>query len=356
MSVRLGERALGDGAPCLVIAEIGSNHDGSLERALALVDAAAAAGADAVKFQSFRAATLLARRRPLAGGGWQPAAAYSILERLELPAEWHVSLRDRARDRGVLFLSTPFDEERAGLLAALGVPAFKVASGDLTHVPLLRRIGGFGRPVLLSTGLATPDEVDAALAAIAEGAGAPERRPPVVLLHCVSLYPLQPGDANLRALPALRARYGCPVGWSDHSPGHTLALGAVALGACVIEKHFTDDRTRPGPDHPFAMEPAEFRDMVSAIRDLEAALGDGEKRPRCGEEGERTWARRSVHAARALGAGAVLEARDLKIVRPALGLPPAAFASLLGRRLGRALEIDEPLRAGDCTEGPGRDR
>ncbi len=355
MSVKLGERTLGDGAPCLVIAEIGSNHDGSLERALTLIDAAAAAGADAVKFQSFRAATLLARRRLLPSGGWEPAAAYATLERLELAAEWHVSLRDRARERGVLFLSTPFDEERASLLAALGVPAFKVASGDLTHVPLLRRIGSFGRPVLLSTGLATQEEVDVALAAIADGAGTRERRPPVVLLHCVSLYPLQPGDANLRALATLRAHYGCPVGWSDHSPGHTLALGAVALGACVVEKHFTDDRSRPGPDHPFAMEPAEFRDLVSAVRELEAALGDGQKRPQRDEEGERTWARRSVHAARPLGAGAVLEARDLKIVRPALGLPPADFASLLGRRLGRALETDEPLRAGDCAEGPGHD-
>ena len=349
MQINLGDRPLGDDAPCLVIAEIGSNHDGNLERALALVDAAAAAGADAVKFQSFRAATLLVRRRPAAKGGWEPAPAYPRLERLELPLEWHAPLRERATKRGVLFLSTPFDEERASFLAALGVPAFKVASGDLTHHPLLRRVGGFGRPVLLSTGLATPEEVDAAVAAIEEGAGAAERRPPVVLLHCVSLYPLCPGDANLRALPALRARTGCLVGWSDHSPGHTLAVGALALGACVIEKHFTDDRRRPGPDHPFAMEPDDFRAMVTAIRELELALGDGEKRPRSGETDERTWARRAVYAARPLPAGTLIEARDLKVVRPALGLPPAALAGLLGRRLGRALEADEPLHAEDCA-------
>ena len=143
--IGLGDRTLGAGAPCFVIAEIGSNHDGSLERALGLVDAAATAGADAVKFQSFRAATLLAPRRPLPGGGWRPNEGYSTLERLELPVEWHAALRDRARERGVLFLSTPFDEERAALLAALGVPAFKLASGDLTHLPLLRRVGGYGR-------------------------------------------------------------------------------------------------------------------------------------------------------------------------------------------------------------------
>jgi N,N'-diacetyllegionaminate synthase len=349
MRISLGDRPLGDDAACLTIAEIGSNHDGSLDRALALIDAAADAGADAVKFQSFTAATLLARRRPSPTGGWEPAPAYPTLERLELPIDWHAPLRDRAAARGVVFLSTPFDEERASFLAALGVPAFKIASGDLTHQPLLRRVGGFGRPVLLSTGLATPDEVDAALAAIAEGAGAAARRPPVVLLHCVSLYPPRPGDANLRAVPALRARTGCLVGWSDHSPGHTLALGAVALGACVVEKHFTDDRRRPGPDHPFAMEPADWRAMVTAIRELEAALGDGDKRPRSAETEERTWARRAVYAARPLAAGTIIDARDLKVVRPALGLPPAALGSLVGRRLERALEADEPLRAGDCA-------
>jgi N-acetylneuraminate synthase/N,N'-diacetyllegionaminate synthase len=349
MRITLGDRPLGDGAPCVVIAEIGSNHDGSLERALALVDAAAAAGADAVKFQSFRAATLVAPRRRVPGGGWRPVEGYPTLERLEVPAEWHAPLRDRARDQGVLFLSTPFDEERAALLAALGVPAFKLASGDLTHVPLLRRVGGYGRPVLLSTGLATGDEIAAALDALAAGAGTTARRPPVVLLHCVSLYPLRPGDANLRALPALAARFGCPVGWSDHSPGHTLAVGAVALGACVIEKHFTDDRRRSGPDHPFAMEPGEFRAMVDAIRTLESALGDGDKRPRRDEEPERLWARRSLHAAHALAPGATLAARDLKIVRPADGLPPDALGLVVGRRLRRALEPDEPLQAEDCA-------
>jgi sialic acid synthase SpsE len=347
MSIRLGDRALGAGAPCLVIAEIGSNHDGSLDRALALIDAAAASGADAVKFQSFRAETLLARRWPAADGSWRTAEAYPVLERLEVPTEWHASLRARAQAHGVLFLSTPFDDARASLLAALGVPAFKVASGDLTHLPLLRRLGSFGRPILLSTGLATDDEIATALDAVAEGAGGRGRRPPVVLLHCVSLYPLRPGDANLHALPALAERFGCPIGWSDHSPGHTLALGAVALGACVVEKHFTDDRSRPGPDHAFAMEPAEWRVMVDAIRELEAALGDGRKQPRPAEEEERVWARRAVYAARALPAGAAIGPDDVKVVRPALGLPPAALTDLLGRRLCRALDADEPVRAED---------
>jgi len=349
MQCTLGDRQLGDGAPAYVIAEIGSNHDGSLDRALALIDAAAGAGADAVKFQSFRAEGLLARRWPAPGGGWRSAEAFPILERLEVPPEWHAPLRDRARERHVAFLSTPFDEGRAALLAALGMPAFKVASGDLTHLPLLRRLGGYHRPVLLSTGLATDAEIAAALDAIAAGAGAPERRPPVVLLHCVSLYPLRPGDANLRVLPGLRERHGCLVGWSDHSPGHTLAVGAVALGACVIEKHFTDDRRRPGPDHSFAMEPADLRAMVDAVRELEAGLGDGTKQPRPDETPERRWARRSIYAARPLPAGKVLEAADLKVVRPALGLPPSALDGLIGRRLARPLEADQPLATEDCA-------
>jgi sialic acid synthase SpsE len=341
---------LGPGARCLIIAEIGSNHDGDLARATALVDAAADAGANAVKFQSFRAATLCARRWPATDGGWQPAPAFPVLERLEVPLAWHRTLAEHAATRGLCFLSTAFDEERARDLAALDVAAMKVASGDLTHLPLLRLIGGFGRPVLLSTGLATDDEIAAALHALRERQGMLAVRPPVVLLHCVSLYPLKPGDANLRVLPTLAARHGCPVGWSDHSPGHTLALGAVALGACVVEKHLTDDRGRPGPDHPYAMEPAEFRAMVAAIRELEAGLGDGVKRPRPDEEPERTWARRAVWTTRPLAAGTVLEAEDLKIVRPALGLPPAALAGLVGRRLRRPLAADEPVTAEHIME------
>jgi N,N'-diacetyllegionaminate synthase len=348
MRISLGPRTLGDDSPTFVIAEIGSNHDGQLERALALIDLAAEAGADAVKFQSFRAAKLIARRWP-ENGGWKTAEAFPVLERLQVPCDWHPALRDRAQARGIVFLSAPFDEERASLLASLGVPAIKIASGDLTHTPLLRRVGGFGRPVLLSTGCATPDEIDAALAALAEGAGSRDRMPPVVLLHCVSLYPLKPGDANLRVLPAMRKQHGCLVGWSDHSPGHTLAVGAVALGACVIEKHFTDDRGRRGPDHGFAMEPQDFRAMVTALREIEAGLGDGAKRPRPDEVAERTWARRSVFAARALAAGAMLGPNDLKIVRPAVGLAPSALADLVGRRLARPLVEDQPLSAEDLA-------
>jgi N,N'-diacetyllegionaminate synthase len=343
MRIQLGERSVGDEQPCYLIAAIGSNHDGRLERALTLVDLAAAAGADAVRFQVFRAATLLARRWPRADGGWRSAEGFPQLERLAVPNAWLPLLRDRARARGVTFLATPFDESRATLLAALGVPGFKVASGDLTHVPLLRRLASYGRPIVLSTGLATPDEIDTAIQTIANAAAVPARRPPIVLLHCVSLMPLPPGDANLRALGTMRLRHGCLVGWSDHSPGHTLALGAVALGAAVVEKHFTDDPYRAGPDHPGAMDPDAFREMVAAVRELEAGLGDGHKRPRPNEDHERRWIRRSVYAARPIAAGAVIEAADLKVVRPGLGMPPAAVDRLIGHAAPRAIEVDEPL-------------
>lgn len=349
MRIELGDRWVGDEQPCYLIAAIGSNHDGQLERAFSLIDRAADAGADAVRFQSFRPASLLARRWPRPDGGWRAAEGFPVLERLMVPNDWHPLLRDRARARGIAFLSTPFDESRASLLAALGVPGFKISSGDLTHLPLLRRVASYGRPIVLSTGLATPVEIEAAVEAIAAGAGAPGRRPPIVLLHCVSLMPLAAGDANLRALATMRLRHGCLVGWSDHSPGHTLALGAITLGACIVEKHFTDDAGRHGPDHAGAMEPAAWRAMVTAIRELEQGLGDGHKRPCASEDVERRWIRRSVYAARPIAAGARIEAADLKVVRPGIGLPPTAVAGLIGRCAQRAIEVDEPLRDDDAA-------
>jgi sialic acid synthase SpsE len=338
--IELGDRVVGDGAPALVVAVIGSNHDGDLERALALVDAAADAGADAVRFLSYRATHLLARRR-LGPEGWRATDGFSHVERLELPASWHALLRNRATERGLIFLSTPFDEGRAGLLAALGVPAFRVASGDVTHLPLLRCLGGFGRPILLSTELATHAEVRTALAVIAAGAEAPGRVPPVILLGRGGARAARRGA--LRALPRLRARFALPVGWSDDHRTMVCALGAVALGACVVEKLLTDDRRRPGEEHVRAVEPSELGAMVDAIRELERGLLPGRAASEPDAEGRRRSMRRGVYAARPLPAGTILQASDLKIVRPALGMPPQAFDELLGRRLGQAVDADEPI-------------
>ena len=347
MSLSLGDRPLGSGAPALLVAEIGSNHDGDLGRALALIDAAGAAGADAVQLHSFRAARLVAPRAMHPAGDRTAADAYAHLERVELRTEWHALLRERAASRRLVFLATPFDEERAALLAALGVSAFPVAAGDLTHVPLLRVLGGFGRPILLGTAAAGRGEIDAAMTAIGEGAGAPPRRPPVVLVAGPS--GRERGGADLCAVGRLDVRYDCPVGWADREPGHVLALGAVARGACLVAKPFTDDRTRRGPDHAAALDPAGFAGMVAAVRELETALRGDLRMLRSGPAGHRHAESRGIYAARALPAGTVLGLDDLKIVRPAGGASPAALPALVGRRLLRACAADEPVDHDDVA-------
>jgi len=322
----IAERPIGADAPVYVIAEIGSNHDGELERALGLVEAAAAAGADAVKFQSFTADGLSRRGE----------AAHPVLEKLALPDAWIAPLRACAAERGLHFLSTPFDEGAASTLAGHDLPAFKIASGDLTHAPLLDHVAAFGRPVLLSTGLSDLEEVEAAVARIGD-------RVPLALLHCVASYPPSPDDWNLRAVATLAAHFGCVVGLSDHSAGHAAVCGAVALGARVVEKHLSDDPSRPGPDHAYALSTSDFAAMVSAVRDLERGLGDGLKRCAPSERGGLVGGRRSLHAARAIAAGERLDASMVKVVRPADGLPPDALAAVVVRRARRALLPDTPI-------------
>ena len=280
MSRSPADAPLGAAGRVLVVAEIGSNHDGRLERATALVDAAARAGADAVQFHSFQASQLHAPRARGATNGRSPALTHDRPERVELRPEWHAVLRDHAGRAGLRFLSTPFDAGRAALLAALGVCAFPVDATDVTHGALLRVVGGYGRPILLGTALASQEDVDVALAAIADGAGAPERRPPVVLVAGPRAG--TDGAGDLRALDALARRYDCAVGWSDAHEGTTLVLGAVARGAVIAVKRFTDDRGRQGPAHATALDPAAFGVFAAAIRDLERAIGGGSGRPRRG--------------------------------------------------------------------------
>lgn len=275
MPLSLGDRPVGNGAPALIVAEIGSNHDGDLERALALIDAAASVGADAVQLHSFRAARLVALGAVCTAHDRSAADACAHLGRVELRTEWHAVLRERATARKLVFLSTPFDEERAALLAALGVPAFPVAADHLTQVPLLHAVGGFGRHPPCRVGSAGRVEIEAALATIGEGAGAPSRRPPVVLVA-------GPGarGADLCAGGRLDVRYDCLVGWADRQPGHVLALDAVARGACLLVKPFTDDRSRRGPDHATALDPAGFAAMVAAVRKSDPKYISGRDRTR----------------------------------------------------------------------------
>lgn len=329
--VRLGSRLVGDGRTCFVIAEAGVNHNGSLSLAHELVDAAAEAGADAVKFQTFQAEALVTPSAPKAGYQQRTTdvdeSQLDMLRRLELSLDDHRTLQQRCRASGIQFLSTPFDEASADALEALGVPAFKISSGDLTNTPFLRRVARKGRPMLISTGMATLDEVAAAVRAV-EGEGLQE----IVLLQCTSAYPADPRDANLRAMATMRDAFGVPVGFSDHTPGLEVALAAVALGASVLEKHLTTDRRLPGPDHLASLEPAQFAALVRGVRTVEAALGDGRKTPADAERDVSQVARKSLVAARPLAAGERLTDAAVAIRRPGTGLAPDRRADVIGRR------------------------
>ena len=331
-TLTIGHRRIGEGAPCFVIAEAGVNHNGDPDLARRLVEAAARAGADAVKFQTFHTDRLATPDAPKADYQCRATGCagsqYDMLKGLELAARTHEDLIEHSRRQGILFLSTPFDEESADLLDALGVPAFKIGSGDLTNLLLLRHVARKGKPVILSTGMAGLSEVRSAVAALRE-AGLRS----LGLLHCVSNYPADPADANLRAMHALAAEFHVPVGFSDHTPNAEVALAAVALGACVLEKHFTLDRTLPGPDHRASLDPGELAGMIRAVRAVESALGDGVKRAVPSEAGVAAAARRSIVASRAIPAGALLCDADLAIKRPGTGLPSSRLPSLLGRRV-----------------------
>jgi N-acetylneuraminate synthase/N,N'-diacetyllegionaminate synthase len=340
---RIGKRVIG-GPRVYVIAEIGSNHDGKLPQARRLIDLAARAGADAVKFQTFRADRLYPPLRFAADGTTTPHPTHEFLKHHEVPHAWHAALKARADARGVDFLSTPFDEDAADLLVAVGCPALKIASGDLTHHALLRHVARTKTPVLLSTGMATLGEIDAAVGVL-RGSGCRE----LALLHCVSNYPPDFAQVNVRAVETLRRAFACPVGQSDHSLGVAVPLAAVTLGASLVEKHLTLSRRLSGPDHPYAMEPEEFAAMVREIRNLEQALGDGRKVPAKSEVPERTYARRGVYARRDLAAGETLATRDLAALRPAVGLGAEALDQVVGRKVRRAVRAWEAIGRKDLA-------
>lgn len=346
--IQIGDRLVGPGTPALVIAEAGVNHNGELNLALDLVDAARDAGADAVKFQSFRADELVSASAPKADYQLATTDAaesqYDMIKRLELSVEMHEAIRDRCAAVGIQFLSTPFDRSSADLLQRLGVPAFKVSSGDLNDWPLLEHLALFGKPIILSTGMSYLDEVSASVEVI-RGAGNDE----IIALHCVSNYPAAAVDANLRAMQTMAAKLQVPIGFSDHTEGSTVALAAVALGACVIEKHLTLDRNLPGPDHRASLEPNEFKALVADIRKVESSLGGGVKAPAASEANTRDVARRSLVAAMGLEAGTVLQAEMLCEKRPGTGIPPSSAGEVIGKTLGRKLARNEMILWDDLS-------
>jgi N-acetylneuraminate synthase len=323
-----------------IIAEAGVNHNGSLELALRLIDAAKASGANAVKFQTFRADLLASRSAQKAPYQERTTSnsesQFAMLQRLELDAATHRHLIDRCREAGIQFLSSPFDMESADLLAEIDLPLYKIPSGEITNLPFLKHVAGKGKPLILSTGMSTLGEVEAAIHVLHD-AGA--RR--LTLLHCVTEYPAPYNEINLRAMQTLRLAFGLPVGFSDHTPGIEISVAAVALGAEVIEKHLTLDRALPGPDHHASLEPGEFAQMVASIRHVESALGTGIKAPAPCELQNLPIARKSIVAARALPAGHQLSADDLAIKRPGSGLPAKFIPALLGRTLRAGIDKEE---------------
>ena len=338
----IGDRAVGPGEPVYIVAEAGRNHNGDMEMAEGLVKAAAWAGADAVKFQSFRARELMVKDifklTHEEHTTQAQESAYQATEKVELCEEAHYRLAEVARREGVAFLSTPEDMEMVEVLERAGVPAFKTASVDLTYLDLLRAISAKGRPMIVSTGMATMDEVAGAIDAIASTGN-----DQVCLLHCVSCYPPPVEDTNLRAMEALRQAFPFPVGYSDHSLGITIPIAAVALGACLIEKHFTLDRGLPGSDHRISADPAELRAMVEGIRTVERALGDGVKVPAPSEMDMRC-ARRKIVARRDIESGTTLSIDMLavKMCRDR-GIEPRFLPVVVGRETRASLREDEVI-------------
>jgi sialic acid synthase SpsE len=341
--VMLRDRAVGDGTPCYVIAEAGANHNRDLDTAHRLIEVAAEAGADAIKFQTYSGTALYSTKAPRFNYlddalGSRPV--HELIEELALPREWQPILAAHCADVGLEFLSSPFDPEAATQLDELDVAAFKVASFELVDLPFLRHLGGYGRPVILSTGMATLGEIEDAMTALRDG-GANE----IALLQCASLYPAPPRIMNLRSIPSMRAAFGVPVGLSDHTLGIHVAPAAVAMGASLVEKHFTLDRASRGPDHSFAVEPSELAQLVRHIRDVEDALGDGVKRGPSDLEAEEMYskARRSVVAATDIAAGTTITRSMLTVKRPGFGVQQKFIDTLVGRVARKDIEYDEVI-------------
>ena len=315
-----------------MIAEAGVNHNGDIGRARALIDAAADAGADAVKFQLFKAERLTASDAPKAAYQVENTGSdetqFEMLKALELSIDAHEELQRYATGRGILFLSTPFDEESADALAGLQLPVLKLPSGEVTNHPFLRHVASLGLPIILSTGMSNLTEVESAVAALRDG-GAND----IALLHCVSQYPSPEDQTNLRAMATMRDAIGVPVGYSDHTMGIHVPVAAVAMGACVIEKHFTLDRELPGPDHKASLEPGELAAMCQHIREVQSALGNGEKVPAPTEAENRRTVRKSLALRKDLPAGSVLTRDDLWALRPGTGITPDRLDEVIGRTL-----------------------
>ncbi|MGY3858719.1 pseudaminic acid synthase [Aeromonas intestinalis] len=339
--MQIAHQSIGPTQRPYVIAELSANHNGDLTRALAIMTAAKEAGASAVKLQTYRPDTItLKSDRPefqIHGGLWDGHSLYDLYEWAHTPWEWHQALFAKGRELGLTVFSSPFDFSAVDLLESLECPAYKIASFELVDLPLIRHASQTGKPLIMSTGMANEAEIAAAVEmALKNGNGQ------LALLHCVSGYPAPAAEYNLRAIPMMRQRFGVEVGLSDHTLGAATAIAATALGATVIEKHFTLARADGGPDCAFSMEPAELTELVTSVNTAHAALGVADYQLTPSEQDNRAF-RRSLYLIKEIAAGERLTEAHIKSVRPALGLPPADYDRLLGKRVTRSMDANQPL-------------
>lgn len=347
MTFRIDGRAIGPEEPPYVIAEMSANHNGSLATAFDIIDAARAAGADAVKIQTYRADTItLDSDAPdfmIKGGLWDGQRLFDLYEKAHLPWDWHRPLFDHARRRGITIFSSPFDPTAVDLLEDLGAPAYKIASFEAVDLPLIRYVAGTGKPMIISTGMADADEIAEAIAAARDG-GCRD----LAILHCVSGYPAPASDYNLRTIPDMIGRFGVVTGLSDHTLDNTTAIAAVALGAAIIEKHFTLDRNGGGPDDSFSLEPRDLEQLCTAARTCWQALGAVDYGRKSSEIGNVQF-RRSLYFVQALKAGDLVPADAVRSVRPGFGAPPKAIDQVIGRRLLTDVAANTPVRLEDLA-------
>jgi N-acetylneuraminate synthase len=342
-NVQIGKFQIGPGNPCFIIAEAGVNHNGDINLAHQLIDFAAKADADAVKFQSFVTEDLVTaqaqKARYQVETTGQNGGQFSMLKSLELSKDQQKELKTHCDENGILYFCTPYERKSADLLEKIGVAAYKIASTDTTNIPFLRYIARKGIPVILSTGMSSLGEVEEAVNEL-KLHGLDGK---IIILQCTSEYPVPVTEINLRAMKTMELAFGCPVGFSDHTLGIGASPWAVAAGACVVEKHFTLDRNMTGPDHQTSIEPKELTDLVRTIRDVETALGDGIKQRMPSELPNKTRMQKSLVATRSIPAGETIQEADLTCKRPGNGLPPKWFDRVVGRKAAKEIQKEEML-------------
>jgi N-acetylneuraminate synthase len=338
---KIAGRSVGAGFPPYVVAEMSANHGGSIEQALATIEAAKACGADAVKLQTYTPDTMtIDHDGPeffIQGGLWDGRRLYELYQEAHTPWDWHQALFYRAKQIGITVFSTPFDETAVNLLESLEVPVYKVSSFELVDLPLVRQIAATGKPTIMSTGMASSEEIDEAVEAFRSEGGQD-----LILLHCISGYPTPPDESNLRRIPELERRYGCAVGLSDHTLGFEIAVASVALNTCLIEKHFTLDRSAGGPDSAFSLEPIELQSLVGATAAAFRALGNGSDQ-RSAVEKTNMQFRRSIYAVADIAAGEIFTKTNIRSIRPGYGLAPKHLPEVIGRVAARPITRGTPL-------------